>query len=127
MLKESIICIIIIIGILGLEFYTQNFTKKTVNEITEIFSKIKDEIGNKDIQQINNEIKYINNRWEEKQKKLAYYIEHGELEKVKTAIVKMESYIQTGNYSSALAELEEGKFVLEHIQDKNAFNLQNIF
>jgi len=127
MLKESIICIIIIIGILGLEFYTQNFTKKTVNEITEIFSKIKDEIGNKDIQQINNEIKYINNRWEEKQKKLAYYIEHGELEKVKTAIVKMESYIQTGNYSSALAELEEGKFVLEHIQDKNAFNLQTIF
>ena len=29
--------------------------------------------------------------------------------------------------SKAIAELEEGKFVIEHIKDKNSFNLQNIF
>lgn len=60
-------------------------------------------------------------------KKLAYYIEHDELEKVDTAIVTMKSYIKTNDYSLAIAELEEGKFVLEHIKDKNSFNLQNIF
>ena len=127
MIKETVICIIIVIGIIGLELFTQNFTGKTVKEITESFSKIENEIVKQDIEQINIEIDKIGNMWEEKQKKLAYYIEHDELEKVHTAIVTMKSYIKTNDFSSAMAELEEGKFVIEHIQEKNSFNLQNIF
>ena len=127
MLKEAVICIVIIIGIFGLEYYTQSFTEKTVSEVTNIFNKIEDNISKRDIEQINNEIKIIVDKWEEKQKKLAYYIEHDELEKVNTAIVTMKSYVATENFSEAMAELEEGKFVIEHIQEKNSFNLQNIF
>jgi len=127
MLKETVICIVIVMGIFGLEYYTQGFTEKTVNEITEIFDKIEDNIAKRDIEQANNEIKNIESKWEEKQKELAYYIEHDELEKVHTAIVKMKSYVESENFSEALAELEDGKFVIEHIQEKNSFNLQNIF
>ena len=127
MLKETVICIVIIIGIFGLEIYTQNFTEKSVNEVTEIFDKIEDNISKRDIEQTNNEIKNIETKWEEQQKKLAYYIEHDELEKVHTAIVTMKSYVQTEDFSSAMAELAEGRFVIEHIQEKNSFNLQNIF
>ena len=127
MLKEAVICIVIIIGILGLEFYTQNFTSKSVKEITEVFNKIEEKISENEIEDAKNEIKKISGKWEEKQKKLAYYIEHDELEKVHTAIVKLKSYMETENFSEAMAELEEGKFVIEHIQEKNSFNLQNIF
>ena len=127
MLKEAVICVVIIIGIFGLEIYTQNFTSKSVNEITEIFSNIEQNISKQDTEQIKYEIENIGNKWEEKQKKLAYYIEHDELEKVHTVIVKMKSYVETGNFSEATAELEEGKFIIEHIQEKNSFNLQNIF
>ena len=127
MLKEAIICIVIVIGIFGLEFLSQNFTSKTVSEITEIFSKVEESIAKRDTERIDNNIKTIAYKWEEKQKKLAYYIEHDELEKVHTAIVIMKSYAETEDYSSAMAALEEGKFVLEHIQEKNSFNLQNIF
>ena len=127
MLKEAIICIVIIIGIVGLEFYTQNFTQESVSEITSIFSKIKESIKTQNKEQIDNETKNIRDKWEEVQSKLAFYIEHDELEKVHTAIVTMQSYLETDDYSAAMAELEEGKFVLEHIQEKNSFNLQNIF
>lgn len=127
MLKEAIICIVIVIAIFGLEFYTQNFTQKSVSEITEMFEKIEEKISKKDMEGVDNELEIIGNKWKEKQKKLAYYIEHDELEKVHTAIVTMKSYVQTENFSSAMAELEEGKFVIEHIQEKNSFNLQNIF
>lgn len=127
MLKETIICVVIVIGIFGLEYYTQGFTEKTVNEVTDVFDKIEENISKKDIEQIDNEIKNIESKWEEKQKKLAYYIEHDELEKVNTAIVKMKSYVKNENFSEAMAELKEGKFVIEHIQEKNSFNLQNIF
>ena len=127
MLKEAIICIVIIIGIFGLEFYTQNFTSKSVKEITEIFDKIEERISKNEVEEAKNEIKNISSKWEEKQKKLAYYIEHDELEKVHTAIVKLKSYVETENFSEAIAELYEGKFIIEHIQEKNSFNLQNIF
>ena len=127
MIKEILICIIIVTGIIGLELFTQNFTEKTVKEITGGFSKIESEIVKQNIEQINIEIDKISDKWEEKQKRLAYYIEHDELEKVHTAIVTMKSYIKTNDFSSAMAELEEGKFVIEHIKEKNSFNLQNIF
>ena len=127
MIKEILICIIIVTGIIGLELFTQNFTEKTVKEITASFSKIGNEIVKQNIEQINIELENISDKWEEKQKKLAYYIEHDELEKVHTAIVIMKSYIKTNDFSSAMAELEEGKFVIEHIKEKNSFNLQNIF
>ena len=127
MIKETIICVIIVISIIGLEIFTQKFTEKSVREITEIFGKIEENISKQDIEQINNEVKNISIKWEEKQKQLAYYIEHDELEKVHTAIVTMKSYTETKDFSSAMAELEEGKFVIEHIQEKNSFNLQNIF
>ena len=44
MLIEAVICIVIIIGIFGLEYYTQGFTEKTVNEVTGIFNKIEENI-----------------------------------------------------------------------------------
>ena len=127
MIKEILICIIIVTGIIGLELFTQNFTEKTVKEITASFSKIGNEIVKQNIEQINIELENISDKWEEKQKKLAYYIEHDELEKVHTAIVLMKSYTETQDFPSAMAALEEGKFVIEHIQEKNSFNLQNIF
>ena len=127
MIKEIIICITIFASILGLEFYTQKFTAKTVSEITEQFNTLNENISKREIEQMNNNIDDIWSKWEEEQKKLAFYIEHDELEKVHTAIVRMKSYIKTENYSEALAELEDGKFVIEHIQEKNSFNLQNIF
>lgn len=127
MVKETVICVIILVVIFGLEMFTQNFTKETVSEITETMDVLKDSILEKDNEKIEREIGKVTDKWENKHNKLAYYIEHDELEKVDTAIVKMKSYIETNNFSEAIAELEDGKFVLEHIQDKNAFNLKNIF
>ena len=127
MFKELIISIVIIISIFSLDMFTQNYTEKSVERITEQFSNLKTYISDNNAENIQNTIKNIDDDWEKIHDKLAYYIEHDELEKVDTAIVTMRSYIETKDYSSAIAELDEGKFVLEHIQEKNSFNLQNIF
>lgn len=127
MFKETLICIAIVISIFVVDMFTQNFTKNTVNEVTDIFSDLKSNILNEDETQINNEIKRLDEKWKNVHDKLAYYIEHDELEKVDTAIITMKAYIETNNFSSAVAELEAGKFVLEHIQEKYAFNLKNVF
>ena len=127
MYKELSICIIIVVVIFSLDLYTQNHTKKSVFIINEQLMELKDTIskGNKDnmIKKANE----LNSNWKKSHDRLAYYIEHDELEKVDTAIVCLKCYAVTEDYSSAVAELDEGKFVLEHIQKKYAFNLENIF
>lgn len=127
MIKEAVISIIIVVTIFGLEMFTQNFTKETVSEITATIEVLKEDIIKEDENKIKETVERLRSEWEGKYDKLAYYLEHDELEKVDTAIVRMKSYIETKNFSEAVAELEDGKFVLEHIKDKNAFNLQNIF
>lgn len=127
MLKEMWICIVIVVLILGLDIFTQNYTKESMNKISEMLANLKEEILKTNKSEITKKVKEIDNNWNKMHDKLAYYIEHDELEKVDTAIITMKSYIETEDYSSAVAELDEGKFVLEHIQKKNAFNLQNVF
>lgn len=127
MFKETVISIVIVIVIFYLDIFTQGYTKKTTSEITDIFSTLKELAVKEDKENIEKQINELDEKWNKKHDKLAYYIEHDELEKVDTAIVSAKSYIQTEDYPSAAAELDVGKFVLEHIQKKYAFNLANVF
>lgn len=127
MYKETIICIFIIILIIGLDIITQNYTKKSTIEITDCLSELKDEIENENLENAKLKIEELDNKWDNRHDKLAYYIEHDELEKVDTAIVQVKSFVENDDIPSAIAELETGKFVLEHIERKYKFNLQNIF
>ena len=96
-------------------------------EITDCLSKLKDEIENENLENAKLKIEELDNKWDNRHDKLAYYIEHDELEKVDTAIVQVKSFVENDDIPSAMAELETGKFVLEHIERKYKFNLQNIF
>ena len=113
--------------IVSLDIFTQKYTRSTTSDITQILSDLKSDMLKEDRDKIDEKVKKLDEKWGEKHDRLAYYIKHDELEKVDTAIVCLKSYAETEDYSSAVAELDEGKFVLEHIQKKYAFNLENIF
>ncbi len=127
MYKELIICTVIIIIIVTLDIFLQNSTKNSTTEIEEILSEIKESVENKDTAKQNDKLNLLEQTWEDKHNKLAYYIEHDELEKVDSSIVKVRHFLENGDIPSAIAELETGKFVLKHIEDKYKFNFQNIF
>ena len=127
MFKETVICIVIVVLIFSLDMFTQRYTDKKTAEITEIFSELKELAVKEEKDKMETKMAGLDEKWNKKHDKLAYYIEHDELEKVDTAIVSAKSYIQTEDYSSAASELDVGKFVLEHIQKKYKFNLVNVF
>ena len=127
MYKEVVICIVVIVVIVSLDVFTQKYTRNTTSDITQIFADLKGDMLKEDKDKIDEKVKILDEKWGKKHDRLAYYIEHDELEKVDTAIVSLKSYVETDDYSSAIAELDEGTFVLEHIQKKYAFNLENIF
>ena len=129
MLKEIIICIVIILTIILGNNITQNYTKQSVSKISnELMSlqetAIKKEINN---QEAKNKIEEAYKQWNERYDKLAYFIEHDELEKIETELTEIRSHIETEEYEELVSELDKSMFLLKHIEDKYAFNLQNVF
>ena len=132
MKKELIICILIIALIIITNVVTQNYTKECValmNQKLDILKKesLNENINDDNKKNISDTIKDIEDNWNVFQEKLAYYIEHDELEKVETQIWAMKGFSEIGKYNEVVPELDKCVFILEHIQDKTKLNVKNIF
>ena len=129
MYKEIVICIVIVVSIFALDNTTQSYTEKSVRETTTRLEELREELikSDKDNEKLSEDIEKIYNDWMGFHDKLAYYIEHDELEKVETDLVALRGNIEVKEYENAVSELDKSIFVLEHIQDKYKFNFENIF
>ena len=154
MKKELVISIIIIILIIIGNIVTQSYTKECISKMNEELEKLKDislnaeskeeikqkegqvsdEIRNSKIEkkeekneEISKKIDEIEKTWNEYQEKLAYYIEHDELEKVESQIFTIKGFSEVERYDEIVPELEKCVFILQHIQDKTKINIKNIF
>lgn len=132
MWKETIICIVLVIAIIIGNYMTQNYTKKSVKELSNKLNVLKEDILNVEehkitIEQAKKTMEEVKKEWEVRHDKLAYYIEHDELEKVETDLTSLNSFLEAEEYAEAISELDKGVFVLKHIEDKYAFNLENVF
>ena len=127
MRKEIIIVCIIVITIFVTDFITQNFTKENIKLIEDKLNVMKESINNNETQNLNNQIKELEDKWAQIDNKMSFYIEHNELEKVNSSLVKFKSYIELEDYQEAITELEECKYILEHIKDKQRMQIINLF
>ncbi len=131
MYKELIISLIIIIAIVMGNTITQNYTKQTVAELSDSLNELKEKISQDDEninwEEVEIQIEDINKKWNERYDKMAYYIEHNELEKVESNITGLKSYTNKQDSPEALNQLNSSIFILKHIQEKNELNLKNIF
>lgn len=129
MLKELSICVIIVFLIFAGNIITQNYTNKSVDITSEELYKLREEIIKEVVntESANIKINEIYSSWLNRHKRLAYYIEHDELEKVETDLSALKGYIDVEEYKEAVAELDRTVYVLQHIKNKNIFSLDNIF
>ena len=128
MKKEVIICVIILIFIFVGDIITQNYSKNSSEEITRDLEGLKVMIDeNIEVNKLEVKADEIENKWNEKYNKLAYFIEHEELEKVKTGLVSIKSFVKSEENSELMNEVDKTIYLLEHIVEKNRINLKNIF
>ena len=129
MIREVFVCLAIIILILVGNFFSQNYTSKSVAELTEKIDELKQEVSKSEQDEtvIKNKTEELYNIWRDRFNILAYYIEHTELEKVEAELVVLRGKVANLNYNETSENLEKSAFLLKHIEDKYAFNLQNIF
>ena len=118
MYKELIIIVIVIALIVGLDIITNKYTNETLEVLSSELNILKDYILKEEKESSQEQMKKIKQNWEERYKILAFYIEHDELEKVETEMVKLEADIEVEEFKHCISELETTNFILEHIQEK---------
>lgn len=132
MQKEIFIVIIIIIAIVSIDVLTNNYTKKNFGKIDEKLEEIK-KIGLSLINEedkedeLKNKLGELEKDWHNINSKTAFFLEHDELEKINSSMIKFKSYFELEEYTEAIPELENCKFILKHLQDKEAIDLINLF
>lgn len=127
MYREFIIIVVIVILIVGLDIITNNYTKDSLEIMSNELNILKEYILEEDKQKAEEQMKKIKEKWEERYKILAFYIEHDELEKVETEITGLAADLSVEEYKHCIAELETTIFILEHIQEKEEFHFRSIF
>ena len=129
MKKEAIITIIIILLILVGEWITQNYTSKQLGKIEGELQGLKKEILEEKMDSNNliNKTNELYENWEKDNEYLSYYLEHDELEKINTQIVLIKGYLESDSPQDSIPDLEEGLYIIEHIKEKVAFKIKNIF
>lgn len=129
MRKELIIVILIVFFVIGTNILTQNYTKKSIEELNNELEEIKTELLSEDIEekQLEKKMDDIMNSWREKFNKFAYYIEHDELEKVETELSSLKAHIKVEEYEEGVNDIERGIYILNHIKEKFRFTFKNIF
>lgn len=129
MYKELVISIVVIACIIIGNVITQKNTVEAVNQISGELTILREEIEKKeaDQEEAKKKMKKVEEIWEERYYTMAFYIEHNELEKVQTELTKLKADIQMEEYAQGVENLENCIFILEHIKDKSALKVVNIF
>lgn len=129
MYKELIISAVIVISIFALDYITQKYTDNVINDAIKDLTTIKQAMKQEPVEneRVLKQASDNYEKWLNYHKRLAFYIEHNELEKVETNYVAGNSFLENAKYEDAMSEIEKTIFVLQHINEKYSINLENIF
>ena len=137
MTKELWICIVIVILICVGDFFTQKYTKLCINEADSELRELRRELmqENVDAEKTKTVMNELQEKWGKLKKAppvIANEIKEkieltDEIEKVETELAGINGYIEIEEYKEAVVEIDKNIYILEHIKNKNLFNLENIF
>lgn len=131
MKRELVICIIIIFIIIVGNVWSEKVTTESIETMTKELSNLREKLliedNGMDKEYAISKIKELEKKWHKIYDKLAYFIEHDELEKAENNMIALKSCIQVEEYSDCVKEIDETIFSLQHIKKKNMITLQNIF
>lgn len=125
--KEFIIIIVVIFLVVGLDIITNRYTKDTLGILSSELNVLREYIVDEEKEKSEEQMENIKQKWEERYKILAFYIEHDELEKVETQLTELAAFLSVEEYDECVCDIDTTMFILEHIQEKEEFNFRSIF
>ena len=123
-LKEWIIVILVIAFVIIIEIITTNITKNFVEKIDKKIGEVESSL---ETDENEDKIEELENLWKNEEVKLEYFMEHKELEEISAKIINAKSNIKNDNLDEAKEQIDEVKFRVQHIKNKQKLDLKNIF
>ena len=121
------IVIILIFFIIALDIFLGKCTDNFIKETEEYLGNLKHALIEEDYDRSKDKSEILKKKWNEIEGKLAYFIEHDELEKISSQIAIMNENTNNKEYKLALEDNIETKYLLEHVKDKLKLTIKNIF
>lgn len=127
MIKEIIIIFMVLVLVVSLDIIINNYTSYAADELSNKLYTLRENIISKDKENIDKQVKEIDTIWDEYNKKLSYYMEHDELEKVGRGLTALKAHIDMQEYKESIENLDETVFILQHIEEKEKFSVGSLF
>jgi len=99
---------------------------KSIDEVMQKLDELQIEMLNQG-KEVSKKYEELEKVWLEKYEVLAYYIEHEELEKVSSELFQLKGSIKTSQVDEGIPTIENCRFILSHIKDKDKVEIKNIF
>lgn len=128
-MKEGIIIITILVIIIGGDILIDKYLKNSSKDLIKNLEVLKEKIINNEEknEELEKKANKIYNNWNKIEEKWAMLVLHSELDQIETALIKMKTQIKEDNLDISLEELETSIFLINHISNKEKFNLKNVF
>ena len=127
MIKEIVIIVVVVALVIGLDVISNNYLKESVTELSNELNILRGLILEENKEKAQEQMQKVKDKWRERYNVLAYYIEHDELEKVETELVKLSADIDMEEYKHCINELNTSIFILEHIGQKEKLDIISVF
>ena len=127
MVRELIIILLIFWIVISLDVITNHYLKENVVMLSNELDNLKGYVVNQKQEEAILKTQSIKEKWGKVYRILAYYIEHNELEKVSTEIIKLGAHIDMKDYKESISQIDTTKYILEHIGEKEQLDWISIF
>lgn len=124
--KELIISISVIILVIVVNFVMGKLVDDKLNHVIDLLAEMRTAIQEEDYNKATEESEKIEKHWKDSQMFLSCYIEHDELEKVETEFTSLKACLEIEE-EDCLEYIDRMSFIVEHIEKKDDFVLENIF
>lgn len=122
-IKEIIGIILIIVFVISIEIITEKITNNSLRVISQEITNI-EENGEEKIEESVNK---LSETWKNEEAKLSCYMEHDELEEISKLINSLKFSSKKNDTEKIEENIDEIKFKMEHIKNKQKVKIKNIF
>ncbi|QOR35933.1 DUF4363 family protein [Clostridium sp. 'deep sea'] len=125
-MKSLYIGLVLIIIVYGLGIYMSHILNTYLNEAYDIVIEIENATDAEDWTTVKQKIAELTAMWPDKHTRLAYFIDHDELDKIEIAIAKIDGENILNDKYLLFPELVSLRKILEQVRGKYEFRLSNI-
>ncbi len=126
-MKYIITMVLILVIILGLNFYVASYINKSADNLLDSVQQIRRAATAGDVQSAADMISAMRERWEHDETRWEAFTDHREVERVDILIQRLEGFVDERTTEGMAEELQELEYLLRQMTEKHSFKLENIF